>query len=218
MSRQTKQYLKENKQLEMKLTKENQEIMTDLVCYIRASNISMYHQEQVRYDLIHMLLDGQAQSRTANEIFGDDFQQFCDEIIGELPNIRLSTRMLIMLGHMCLYIGILGTILLVRNSITALFNGFFPLLTFTLSDIFFIVLILTVSISLVQYICKTSIADTDKRKMGILLFSGIGLALLASCLSLFLFPNVSISISFYFLLPLLALLYMGNLIIDHFYE
>lgn len=218
MSKQTKRFLQENTQLEKKLTKENQDIMTDLVCYIRASNISMYHQEQVRGDLINMLLDGQLQNRSAYEIFGDDFKQFCDAIIGELPPIHTFNRILITLGHVCLYTSILGIILLVQNSISALLNGVFPRITIHVSNICTMALILTISIAIVQYICKASIVDTEKRKMGILLFSGIALVLLAFCLSLFLFPNISISTSFYILLPVLIALYIGSRIIDTLYE
>lgn len=218
MSKQTKRFLQENTMLEKKLTKENQDIMTDLVCYIRASNISMYYQEQVRSDLINMLLDGQLQNRTAYEIFGDDFKQFCDAIIGELPPIDAFNRILITLGHVFLYTSILGAILLVKNSISALMNGVFPQITIHLSDIFTMALVLIISISIVQYICKASIKDTEKRKVGILLFSGIGLVLLAFCLSLFLFPNISISTSFYILLPALAALYIGSWVIDILFE
>lgn len=218
MSKQTIRFLQENTQLEKELTKENQDIMTDLVCYIRASNISMNHQEQVRSDLINMLLDGQLQNRTAYEIFGDDFKQFCDAIIGELPPIHTYSRILITLGHVCLYTSILGTILLVQNSISSLLHGVFPQITIHVSDIFTMVLILIISIAIVQYICKASIIDTEKRKMGILLFSGIGLVLLAFCLSHFLFPNISISTSFYILLPAVVALYIGSWIIDTLYE
>ena len=49
--------LKQNNQREKELTKENNQVLTDMVVYLRGSDLSDYNQELVREDLIEMVLD-----------------------------------------------------------------------------------------------------------------------------------------------------------------
>ena len=63
-----------NNALDAQLNKDNQQMMTNIVVYIRSANISEYEQELVRRDITHMLLDAQAEGRTAAEVLGEDAQ------------------------------------------------------------------------------------------------------------------------------------------------
>ena len=85
MSKRTKELLRANNALDAQLNKDNQQMMTNIVVYIRSANISEYEQELVRRDITHMLLDAQAEGRSAEEVIGDDAQAFCDEVIAALP-------------------------------------------------------------------------------------------------------------------------------------
>lgn len=60
MSKRTKELLRANNALDAQLNKDNQQMMTNIVVYIRSANISEYEQELVRRDITHMLLDAQA--------------------------------------------------------------------------------------------------------------------------------------------------------------
>lgn len=53
----SKALLKQNNQREKELTKENNQVLTDMVVYLRGSDLSDYNQELVRADLIEMVLD-----------------------------------------------------------------------------------------------------------------------------------------------------------------
>ena len=53
----SKALLKQNNQREKELTKENNQVLTDMVVYLRGSDLSDYNQELVREDLIEMVLD-----------------------------------------------------------------------------------------------------------------------------------------------------------------
>ena len=53
----SKALLKQNNQREKELTKENNQVLTDMVVYLRESDLSDYNQELVRADLIEMVLD-----------------------------------------------------------------------------------------------------------------------------------------------------------------
>lgn len=59
MSSKTKALQKSNNLLDRKIRPENRSVFTDMICYIRSADISDYHQELVRYDLIEMILSAQ---------------------------------------------------------------------------------------------------------------------------------------------------------------
>ena len=66
MSKRTKELLRENNAWEKKmLSKENQDVMTDIVVYLRSAPISEYEQELVRRDIAMMLAEGQVDGRSA---------------------------------------------------------------------------------------------------------------------------------------------------------
>ncbi|MGN6712880.1 hypothetical protein [Anaerocolumna jejuensis] len=71
----------ENRQLSQNLKKENQEIYTDLVCYLRVSNLSDMEQEEIISDLLRMFFDWEKQGKAVNEMIGEDYKQFADDII-----------------------------------------------------------------------------------------------------------------------------------------
>lgn len=71
----------ENSQLSQNLNKENQEIYTDLVCYLRVSNLSDMEQEEIISDLLRMFFDWEKQGKAVNEMIGEDYKQFADDII-----------------------------------------------------------------------------------------------------------------------------------------
>lgn len=59
MNKKTKELLKANNKREELVNEENDEVLTDMICYLRASNVSEYDQELVRADLTEMILDAQ---------------------------------------------------------------------------------------------------------------------------------------------------------------
>lgn len=71
----------ENIQISQNLNKENQEIFTDLVCYLRVSNLSDMEQEEIISDLLRMFFDWEKQGKAVNEMIGEDYKQFADDII-----------------------------------------------------------------------------------------------------------------------------------------
>ena len=86
MSKRTKDLLRANNAWEKEhLSKENQQLMTDIVVYIRSAAISEYEQELVRRDIMTMLAAGAHEGRSAEEVIGEDAQAFCNEVIAALP-------------------------------------------------------------------------------------------------------------------------------------
>lgn len=94
MNKRTKALLQANNQSEKQLSDDSQQILTDIVVYLRTAPISLYQQETVRRDITYMLLDGEMRGDNAKTIIGNDYQAFCDSVIAELPPLSSFIRAL----------------------------------------------------------------------------------------------------------------------------
>lgn len=95
MSRRVKEMLKENNELEQQLSDEGRKVLTDIVVYLRGVPVSMYEQEKVRRDIIQMLIDGEKRETSAREVIGEDYREFCDSIVAEIPHMSRKEKVLV---------------------------------------------------------------------------------------------------------------------------
>ena len=72
---------KENNERDKLLTKENGLIMTDMVVYIRSSDLCDYDIEVIRRELFGMIYEAQLRNEAANQVIGDDYKGFCEELM-----------------------------------------------------------------------------------------------------------------------------------------
>jgi DNA-binding ferritin-like protein (Dps family) len=72
---------KENNERDKQLTKENGKLMTDMVVYLRGSNLCDYDIEVIRMDLFGMVFEAQLRNEPARQVIGDDYKNFCNEIM-----------------------------------------------------------------------------------------------------------------------------------------
>lgn len=109
METQTEKLNQLNSALERQLSKGNDEVFTDMICYLRSAPISEYNQELVRHDLLEMTLSAQKRGETIHEVIGQDYQTFCDDIIASLPaqSKKEKTAKLLSTTFLCLSILIL---------------------------------------------------------------------------------------------------------------
>jgi DNA-binding ferritin-like protein (Dps family) len=68
MNRQTRELNKINNELDKQLNAENENVMTDIVCYLRGANISEYNQELIRQDLLEMFLSAQKRGENIQKV------------------------------------------------------------------------------------------------------------------------------------------------------
>lgn len=94
MSKQVRQLLKENNEMEKLLSEEGRSVMTDIVVYLRGAGISDIDQEQVRRDIMQMLIDGEARGVSPDEVVGEDYRVFCDNIVAEIPRLGRKEKLL----------------------------------------------------------------------------------------------------------------------------
>jgi len=72
---------KENNESDKLLTKENNLIMTDMVVYLRNSNLCDYDIEVIRRELFGMIYEAQLKNEPAGQVIGDDYKGFCEELM-----------------------------------------------------------------------------------------------------------------------------------------
>ena len=123
MNKKTKRLLEENNCREKALSQESQAVMTDLVVYLRGQNISMYHQEEVRWDIQEMVLEAENRGETIAQVIGEDYQTFCDEIVAALPPRTWKERILDALETLLPAIAILAALWVGFSLLTAAIQG-----------------------------------------------------------------------------------------------
>lgn len=95
MTRQTQLLQDENERSSDQLSRPTEQVFRQITQYIRTAPINGYQQECIRRDILHMLLDADAQGRTAEDVLGADYRAFCDSVIAEAPPLTSRERLLI---------------------------------------------------------------------------------------------------------------------------
>jgi DNA-binding ferritin-like protein (Dps family) len=174
MNKKTKELNKQNNKLDNQISAENQEAFTNIVCYLRGANISEYDQEVVRQDLTEMVLSAQKRGEDIRAVIGEDYKDFCDNVIANLPPKTTIKKVTDFLDIFCWCLSILLTINIVmaRETITLIqdlatgrplnFN-----ISFTVGGIISIGVILVAAIIIVKVIIKNSF-KVEKGKQGVI--------------------------------------------------
>lgn len=72
---------KENNKISENLTKENLEIYTDFVCYLRMSDLREEEQEEIISDVLLMFLEWQQEGKSIENMVGGNLKRFADDTI-----------------------------------------------------------------------------------------------------------------------------------------
>lgn len=171
MNKKCRALLKENNKRERGIKGKNQEIYTDMIVYLRGSDISEYNQELVREDLIQMIIDGQERGDDIQSVMGKEYKQVCDEIIDTMPKKTKAEKLMDLFTITLSSIWILGIIWIVNGIINNLksdnTNWKFDL---EVGDIISSLIIVVFANVFVIYFCKTAFDNTNKNKSKIKLF------------------------------------------------
>ena len=173
MSKRTKQLLNENNALENCIQNpENKEVLTNMVVYIRAANISPYDQEKVRRDMTEMILDGEHRGAPIKDVIGEDYRLFCDDVIAEIPKLTGRTRILSFCRDLFLLTSMLLALWLFFQCVQQMIKpSTWPYVTLTAGNLISGLLILALSTALVQAICKNAFrTDAGPKKKEAFLF------------------------------------------------
>lgn len=183
MNQKAKLLNRSNNQLDQRLTTENDRVMTDMVCYLRASSLSEYNQELVRQDLLEMMLSAQERGDNIETVIGGDYQSFCDEIIASIPPKSTLQKVCGAFSTFFLCAAILCTIgiafskdtfQLIRSAFTGQPLNF--QISVPISSLVLFALIISFSVFVVQYICKTAFRpEKPKLNLGKSFLLGAGI-------------------------------------------
>ncbi|WP_264448229.1 DUF1129 family protein [Bacillus cereus] len=67
------------------LTPENESAYGDMLVYLRLSNVPEQQMEELLLEILDHLIEAQTENKNAYDIFGDDLQSYCDELISASP-------------------------------------------------------------------------------------------------------------------------------------
>lgn len=166
MNKQTEMLQNENNQACEQLNEENNKIYTDICVYIRSFSCSDYQQEVLRSDILRMMLDGQKRGASMQDVIGDDYQSFCDQIYAEIPKMSKSKQWLSTLGTLCYCIALLLGIWLVFgvvDNVTA--QTTITKVAVTSGDLVSFILILITAFVLVNHLSKHAFIMNNKKTM-----------------------------------------------------
>lgn len=194
MNKKTKRLLEENNCREKALSQESQAVMTDLVVYLRGQNISMYHQEEVRWDIQEMVLEAENRGETIAQVIGEDYQTFCDEIVAALPPRTWKERILDALETLLPAIAILAALWVGFSLLTAAIQGASLLwLSLPLGQGLMYAVILFAAWALVTYVCRTSFRrGNEAREKVVLGLAAAGVVALVLLEHLLTWPAVTV--------------------------
>ena len=138
----TKQLMRENNAFERALSPEFNQVLTDMVVYLRSAPVSEYNQELVRRDIGRMFLDAQRRGDSPADVIGEDYRQFCDQVLAEVPRLTVGERVLDGLSTTLVCLGVWGVIWLFNRGLLAVVQGGWPDIPVTVGDVLATALIL----------------------------------------------------------------------------
>jgi DNA-binding ferritin-like protein (Dps family) len=223
MNRKTRELNRSNNALDQQINAENKEAFTDMICYLRVSKISAYHQELVRHDLTEMVLSAQQRGKNIREVIGEDYKGFCDNVIASLPPETLRQRFIDFFDTVCWCLSILGlinivissdTILLIRNAVTG--NPMDFSISISVGSVISIGIIIAAASVIVIMITKNAfhVGKTKKYRLKVF-FIGAGLTALLLLIVL-LGRTTLFTVNIFIACAVVLVLYVAHKILERF--
>lgn len=210
--------IRKNNELSKKLTPENDEIYTNIVCYLRVSGLDELETEEIIHDILGMFLEAQERGEKIEQVIGDDYQAFCDSIIEAAQPKRFSWRRLFSdLEIVVIVIALLCLLDIVLLYLPQMFKQGRLILDFQVSLGYLIntAIILLASVSIFKYIGKTSFKYSKEKQQGHGWKQYVLLWVIMSCIvallgliRYILNPVVFFSVKIYYLAAVLVVLYI----------
>lgn len=90
----TTAYIQLNNERRKKLNDENESFYSDILLYVRSSNVDQRAGEELLLELLEHLIDAQERGRQAADVFGGEPEEYCKSLVDELPRETLKERTL----------------------------------------------------------------------------------------------------------------------------
>ncbi|MGT2933602.1 hypothetical protein [Streptococcus catagoni] len=217
---------KENSTLEKELDKVYSDDYSNMIVYMRGTKINGFHQEEIRNDLINLLLEGQKRGESLEDVFGQDKQAFIDDVIASAPTMTATENFLSQLSLVLTLILNFSFIFIFGDLLTFFLEHLVkhnqvPLrMTITWLDLISMLVIIGVSIAIVKMIIKGTYILSDKVMRRRFIFYCLLIFILIFSL---LFLNQSINSNIlegpiWYYLPLCGLLALAKFAVSYYYD
>ncbi len=226
MSKRLEELRKINDKLDEQISEENQPVFTDMICYIRSADIALADQETVRRDLSEMIISAQNRGDNIKDVIGEDFKEFCDEVIANLPPKTVKEKWIERLDGICLCIAVLGTINLVfsldfyravKNIITQQPTSFD--IGITVGMLIATIAIMVISIFVVNRITRTALEEENRSNKSKTIITGaaVGAGIIAFFIITWtLGKQILFRINIVFALVILAALFVTHILLSKY--
>lgn len=191
MNKKTKVLNVENNKLDRQISKENQGVFTDMICYLRGANISEYDVEVARRELTEKILTAQKQGLNIKSVVGDNYKEFCDSVIENLPPRTIFQKCANVLSSICLVLSIVFTIntliskdmfMIIKNMIEG--KSADLRISFSVGSFVSMLFIVFFAYLIVNMIMKNALSKETKYKGSIMILSGILLVIVMAITAL----------------------------------
>lgn len=153
----TKRLQKDLLALEEQIAPEYRTQYSDMIVYLRSSQVNEYHQELIRQDIAQLLVDGQSRGESLQAIFGPDSRSFMDDVIASAPMKTQTERLLGNVGLGLMIVTIMGVIYGIRDIILYFtLKQSPPTVNITAADLVLMVIIGLLSVFLVSWISRNA--------------------------------------------------------------
>ena len=223
MNKKTKELNRLNNELDKRVSAESQEAFADMICYLRGANISEYHHETVRQDLLEMILSAQERGENIQSVVKGDYKAFCDDVIASLPPATLKQRIIDFFDIVCLCLSLLGvinmvmadaTIPLIRNSIAG--NPVNYNISVSLGSVISVGIIVVAAIVIVEVFMKNAFQIGKKKKNDRLKAFLVGGGLMAVFLLIAWLGRATLfTVNIFIALAVVAILYIAHKVLSH---
>nr|MBP3597823.1 DUF1129 family protein [Eubacterium sp.] len=164
MNKVCRELLKKNNAREERIYKENEDVYTNMIVYLRAADMTEYNQELVRADLIEMILDGQERGEDIQQVMGGCYKEICDEIIEAMPKRTKKEKMLYVLSIALGCAAILGTIQIAKHIFSWITSGrVTSIVEISLGNIISGIVIVFAATCMVNHMCQKAFEEMDQK-------------------------------------------------------
>jgi DNA-binding ferritin-like protein (Dps family) len=162
-----KQKIKSNFEMSKQLSPENNVVFTDIVCYLRTSNLNNWRTEEIIEEILDIFLSAQARNEPLSQVIGPDYKTFCREVAANTSTQPLNLRILENFQIVVNGLGILFIIDLVLNYLPGMIKQQQLMLNYSLSlgTVLTTIGIIVLAFSIVHYIGQHSFELTDKSNL-----------------------------------------------------
>lgn len=126
MSRAARRLRKINNEMGNRLDPKDLDAMRGIVNYLQSTGLTAVQREEVRRDIIDMLIDGRRRGQSASDVIGGDYRAFCDEIVAAVAPVSLLRRTVDWIAMLFAALAMMSWIMLVISVVDAMKHDMLP--------------------------------------------------------------------------------------------